>query len=235
MIRGRSASWATRPVRSRLAPLPAPRRSRPPWRWRSSVEGRRGQTQHQLCRHRRRLATACYGHTGPDVKPGQVRTDAQCETLLREDARAHMGGALTCSPMLADHPNQLAAVTRLTFNIGVTGYCRPASPATSRPALWRPGCDRFLAFRYAGGREVRGLLLRRQRERALCLTGLPRMTPLGTLRRAIGGGLIAPWRSSAAWGLRCRPHRAGYRAQLDRISIAIGDVTGRRPRRPTCR
>ncbi|MDR6128778.1 GH24 family phage-related lysozyme (muramidase) [Sphingomonas sp. SORGH_AS802] len=119
------------------------------------------------------VATACYGHTGPDVKPGQVRTDAQCETLLREDARAHMAGALACSPMLADHPNQLAAVTRLTFNIGVTGYCRSSIARHFAAGRWRPGCDRFLAFRYAGGREVRGLLLRRQRERALCLTGLP--------------------------------------------------------------
>jgi len=119
------------------------------------------------------VPTACYGHTGPDVKPGQVRTDAQCETLLREDARAHMAGALACSPMLADHPNQLAAVTRLTFNIGVRGYCRSSIARHFAAGRWRPGCDRFLAFRYAGGREVRGLLLRRQRERALCLTGLP--------------------------------------------------------------
>jgi len=119
------------------------------------------------------VPTACYGHTGPDVKPGQVRTDAQCETLLREDARAHMAGALACSPMLVDHPNQLAAVTRLTFNIGVRGYCRSSIARHFAAGRWRPGCDRFLAFRYAGGREVRGLLLRRQRERALCLTGLP--------------------------------------------------------------
>jgi lysozyme len=119
------------------------------------------------------VATTCFGHTGPDVKPGQVRTDAQCETLLREDARAHMDGALACSPMLADHPNQLAAVTRLTFNIGVRGYCRSSIARHFAAGRWRQGCDRFLAFRYAGGRAVRGLLLRRQRERALCLTGLP--------------------------------------------------------------
>ncbi|RSU46356.1 glycoside hydrolase family protein [Sphingomonas sp. S-NIH.Pt15_0812] len=119
------------------------------------------------------IPTACYGHTGPDVRPGQVRTDAQCETLLRADARGHMAGALACSPMLADHPNQLAAVTRLTFNIGVRGYCRSSIARHFAAGRWRQGCDCFLAFRYAGRREVRGLLLRRRRERALCLTGLP--------------------------------------------------------------
>ncbi len=119
------------------------------------------------------VPTSCYGHTGPDVVVGQYRTDAQCELLLTEDARAHMMGALDCSPELATRPDQLAAVTRLTFNIGVRGYCRSSIARHFAAGRWKAGCDRFLAFRYAGKREIRGLLLRRQRERAQCLTNLP--------------------------------------------------------------
>lgn len=119
------------------------------------------------------VATICFGHTGPDVRPGQYRSDAECETLLRRDAQAHLAGALACSPELAERPNQLAAVTRLTFNIGVAGYCRSSIARHFAAGRWRQGCDRFLAFRFAGGRPVRGLLLRRQRERTLCLAGLP--------------------------------------------------------------
>lgn len=37
---------------------------------------------------------------------------------------------------------------------------------------WRGGCDAFLMWNRAGGRVVRGLALRRARERALCLKGL---------------------------------------------------------------
>lgn len=37
---------------------------------------------------------------------------------------------------------------------------------------WRGGCDAFLMWNKAGGRVVRGLSLRRARERALCLKGL---------------------------------------------------------------
>ena len=119
------------------------------------------------------VATTCFGHTGPDVRAGQHRTDAECETVLRQDAQAHLAGALACSPELAARPAQLAAVTRLTFNIGVAGYCRSSIARHFAAGRWREGCDRFLAFRFAGGRPVRGLLLRRQRERALCRTGLP--------------------------------------------------------------
>ena len=55
------------------------------------------------------------------------------------------------------------------------------------------------------------------------------MTPLDTIYRAIGGGLVVALALVAAWGLRVDHLRAGYRGQLDRISIAIGEVTGRRP------
>lgn len=120
-----------------------------------------------------KVPTSCYGHTGPDVVVGQYRTDAQCELLLTEDAREHMMGALACSPELATRPDQLAAVTRLTFNIGVRGYCRSSIARNFAAGRWRAGCDGFPAWRYAGGREIRGLLLRRQRERAQCLTNLP--------------------------------------------------------------
>ena len=56
------------------------------------------------------------------------------------------------------------------------------------------------------------------------------MTPLGTLQRAIGGGLIVALAIVAAWGLRVDALRAGYRTQLDRTSIAIEEVTGRKPK-----
>lgn len=118
------------------------------------------------------VPTICWGHTGADVRIGERKTDAECKALLEGDAAAHLRGALRCSPELADHPNQLAAVTRLTFNIGVASYCKSSIARLFHARQWRAACDRFLAYRFAGGKEVRGLLLRRQRERAMCLTGL---------------------------------------------------------------
>jgi len=118
------------------------------------------------------VPTSCYGHTGADVRIGERKTDAECKTLLRDDAAKHLQGAMRCSPGLVDHPNQLAAVTRLTFNIGVAGYCKSSIASLFNAGQYRAACDRFLAYRFAGGHEVRGLLRRRQRERAQCLAGL---------------------------------------------------------------
>lgn len=124
-----------------------------------------------------RIPTSCFGHTGTDVRVGQYRTDAQCTALLTADAKIHMAGVLRCSPELRDHPNQLAAMTRGSFNFGVGGYCRSSMRVRFSRGDWRGGCNALLAWDKAriNGRivPVRGLTLRRQRERAMCLTDLP--------------------------------------------------------------
>lgn len=123
-----------------------------------------------------RVPTACFGHTGPDVQVGRRRTDAECEALLVEDAREHMDGALRCTPQIAGNPAVLAAVTRLTFNIGVAGYCGSTIARRFKAGDLRGGCDAFLLWNKArvNGRvqEVRGLTNRRRSERAMCLEGL---------------------------------------------------------------
>lgn len=122
------------------------------------------------------INTVCYGHTGPEVRAGQRRTDADCEALLAADAREHMAGALRCTPQIADRPTVLAAVTRLTFNIGVAGYCGSSIARRFKAGDIRGGCDAFLLWDKArvNGRvqQVRGLTNRRQSERAMCLQGV---------------------------------------------------------------
>lgn len=123
-----------------------------------------------------KIPTECYGHTGPEVRVGRWRSDAECEALLIADAREHMAGALRCTPEIADRPPVLAAVTRLTFNIGVAGYCGSSIARRFKAGDLRGGCDAFLLWNKArvAGRlqEVRGLTNRRQSERAMCLQGL---------------------------------------------------------------
>jgi lysozyme len=118
------------------------------------------------------VPTACWGHTGPDVKAGQRKTDAECEALLTDDAQAKERAVLKCTPGLAERPYQLAAATRLTFNIGEAAYCRSTVARRFNAGDWRGACDAMLAWKYAGGRVIPGLLARRQRERAMCLEDL---------------------------------------------------------------
>lgn len=117
--------------------------------------------------------TICDGDT-KNVRPGMVETEAGCTARLERQLVAHARPVLACVPGL-QHPsrqNQLIASVSLAYNIGTTGFCRSTVARRFNAGNWRGGCDAMLLWNKAGGRVVRGLALRRERERALCLKGL---------------------------------------------------------------
>lgn len=119
------------------------------------------------------VLTICTGDTA-NVTPGQVATKAECEARLERQLIAHAEPVMRCTPRLAEDGRdyQRAAAVSLAYNIGVNAYCRSSIDRNFDAGNWRAGCDAFLRYRFAGGREVRGLALRRQREREICLRGL---------------------------------------------------------------
>ena len=123
-----------------------------------------------------RVPSACFGHTGPDVKVGTRRTDAQCEAMLAVDARVKRDGVAACVPQLQTRPAIWAASTRMAFNTGVAAFCHSSTARAFNRSEWRAGCDAMLLWNKAvvNGRKVvvPGLAARRERERAQCLTGV---------------------------------------------------------------
>lgn len=115
--------------------------------------------------------TICDGDT-KDVRAGMVETEAGCTARLERQLVAHAAPVLRCVPGLKGRDNQLVASVSLAYNIGTAGFCRSTAARRFNAGDWRGGCDAFLMWDKAGGRPVRGLSLRRQRERALCLKGL---------------------------------------------------------------
>lgn len=117
--------------------------------------------------------TICDGDT-KNVRPGMVETEEGCRDRLEQQLIAHARPVLRCVPDLAkpERQNQLVASVSMAYNIGTAGFCRSTTARRFNAGDWRGGCDAMLMWNKAGGREVRGLTLRRQRERALCLKGL---------------------------------------------------------------
>lgn len=63
--------------------------------------------------------TVGYGHTGPDVKPGTVISQATAEGFLRVDLERAADAVLDLLPMSAGWgPNQQAALISFAFNVG---------------------------------------------------------------------------------------------------------------------
>jgi len=117
--------------------------------------------------------TICTGDTS-NVRPGMVETREGCQRRLEAQLLAHAGPVMACTPRLAEpgRDHQRWAAVSLAYNIGTGAYCRSSIDRAFDAGNWRFGCDRFLFWNRAGGREIRGLTNRRRREREICLRGL---------------------------------------------------------------
>lgn len=122
-----------------------------------------------------RVPTACDGLTGKQIRPGMTFTEAQCATMLEAALVDHASHVMACTPGLqrAGTDHQRVAAVLLAYNIGWPRFCRSTVRARFNAGRYAAACDGFLVWNRAGGREVRGLTLRRQRERKICLTNLP--------------------------------------------------------------
>ena len=126
--------------------------------------------------------TICYGET-QGVKPGDVKTDGECEQMLLDRIPDYMGPIDKMLPGLPD--NRRVAYTVAAWNLG-TGFIKRRSrdaqgkfvAGTSIYDLEKAGkpreaCDRLLVFNTASGKYYRGLARRRAAEHKVCVEGLP--------------------------------------------------------------
>lgn len=115
------------------------------------------------------VPTVCFGETRVAMRH---YSDAECDDLLADALGDFAAGVLERNPGLRGRDPQLLAATSLAYNIGLSAYRRSTAARRFSAGDWRGGCDAILLWNRAGGREVRGLTLRRQKERAICLRGL---------------------------------------------------------------
>ena len=121
------------------------------------------------------LWTIGYGNTinpetGLPIKQGDVITKAKALDWLKKDTAAFRAGVqkLVKVPV---NDNQLAALTSLAYNIGLTAFSRSTllrylNTGVSKDQV----AAQFLRWNRAGGQIVRGLTIRRKLESDLFLT-----------------------------------------------------------------
>lgn len=112
------------------------------------------------------VLTVCYGSTGPHVGTA-TRTDAECETMLREDAVRFERAVLRCSAPAVLNQNQYDALVSFSFNVGEAAYCGSTLSRKVRASDYAGASAEFPKWSYAGGKQVRGLLNRRLAEQRL--------------------------------------------------------------------
>lgn len=114
------------------------------------------------------VLTVCDGHTGADIVRSKTYSDQECDSLLRADLQPVQVkvDSLVKVP-LSEY--QRAALYSFAFNIGIPAFSE-STLLKKLNAGDQPGaCDELRRWVFAGGRKWKGLMNRRDIERALCL------------------------------------------------------------------
>lgn len=130
------------------------------------------------------VATACDGITtyrGKPLKKDMRFTEEQCSAMLEEELIKHAQGVMACSAGLALSKDpaiekrregpRFAAVS-LAYNVGVRNYCSSTGRKRFDASDYAGGCAALTLWNKAGGRVLKGLVNRRERERKVCVGGL---------------------------------------------------------------
>jgi lysozyme len=113
------------------------------------------------------IPTICRGHTA-GVKMGDTATPAECESLAYIDTM----DALRDVDRLVTVPingNELGAYTDFVYNVGATKFASSTMLRKLNAGDHNGACAELLRWVYAGGKVLRGLVLRREAEYKLCM------------------------------------------------------------------
>lgn len=118
--------------------------------------------------------TIGWGSTGPDVKKFTVWTQAQCDARLLHDLNGRFGPAVDkLVEGVPTTPNQKAAMVSFAYNLGEGRLEESTLLRKHRDGNTAGAANEFLKWIYANRKPMRGLVRRREAERALYL-GIPR-------------------------------------------------------------
>ena len=109
------------------------------------------------------VLTIGYGHTGPDVKPGQKITEAQAEALLRKDV-AWAENAVRKNVKVPLTQGQFDALTSFTFNCGAGALQKSTLLKKLNAGDYAGAQAEFGKWVHGGGKVLPGLVRRRNEE-----------------------------------------------------------------------
>jgi lysozyme len=144
------------------------------------------------------IVTVCAGHT-KTAKLGQVKTEAECQELLKQDAK-HAEAAVKRLVTVPVTQRQYDALTSFVFNVGETSFAKSTLlKKLNAFDCWGAGKE-FSRWTYAGGQQLPGLVKRRADERkeweSGCATGNYKVSYSATGGTAFAG----------AWAQARRPN-----------------------------
>ncbi len=114
--------------------------------------------------------TVCHGHTGKDIMLGKTYTKAECKALLNKDLATV---ARQINPYIkVDIPETTrGALYSFVYNVGAGNFRTSTLLRKINQGDIKGACDQLRRWTYAGGKQWKGLMTRREIEREICLWG----------------------------------------------------------------
>ena len=113
--------------------------------------------------------TIGYGHTGPEVVPGQVISEGQAIALLKADLAKFEAGVAKLAPKATD--NQFAALVSFAFNCGLANLGKSTLLKLHNSGDYAGAAKQYFRWNRGAGKVMSGLTRRRAAESALYSKG----------------------------------------------------------------
>lgn len=113
-----------------------------------------------------------YGFGTTDgVKMGDKTDPISAVKLALRDVTKFEGAIKECVKVPLSQ-NEYDAWVNFTYNIGATAFCKSTAVRLLNAGQYRQACDQMLRWVYVKGNKVQGLVNRRQKEHAQCISDL---------------------------------------------------------------
>lgn len=113
------------------------------------------------------VLTVCYGHTGADIIKNKTYSPAECKAMLDKDLQP-FARSVERSVKVPTSEYQKAALISFSYNVGVAAFERSSLLRHLNSGNYQAACDGLRQWTYAGGKQWKGLMNRREVEREVC-------------------------------------------------------------------
>ena len=111
--------------------------------------------------------TIGWGSTGPDVKPGVIWTQQQCDDRLAEDLAAFAKGVAKAIGTAPTTQHQFDAMVSFAYNVGTGNLAASTLLKLHKAGDHQAAAQQFARWNKAAGKVLAGLTKRRAAEAAL--------------------------------------------------------------------
>ncbi|KGQ02720.1 Lysozyme [Beauveria bassiana D1-5] len=173
------------------------------------------------------VLTVCYGHTGADIIKTKTYSATECQAMLDKDL-VPFARSVERSVKVPTTEYQKAALISFSYNVGVTAFERSSLLRQLNAGNYQAACDGLRQWTYAGGKQWKGLMNRRDIEREVCMN--TRRSTGGILMNWQFRALLALFVLSLAGGLiwSANHYHGMYLVEQKRADAAEKEVDGQR-------